>query len=302
MLDGAKSFEQNLCAWGMQPAVQLALSIGNAKDIFRDSDSGCKHEVTPHDEDGPFCAPCKDFTTLPADGEALKAAVRDYVTQECATRNGTCFVAQQWGYPMRKWDVSQVTDMSGLFYDSRGLFEDFNEDITGWDTGSVTDMSLMFKDAQSFDQDISNWKLDGIVRMTSMLDGAKSFEQNLCAWGEQPAVQLALSIGNAKDIFRDSGCNLQITPQNDRGPFCASCDDDDDGVRVKDYVMTGLCPPSFILLIAVLTDTNCFLAFHRPTRTPPKSYSAGKSPVAWALDCRSLMPAIPLQQSQSSLN
>jgi len=230
MLDGAKSFEQNLCAWGKQPAVQLALSSGNAKDIF--TDSGCLLQVTSQDEDGPFCAPCKDFTSLPADGEALKAAVRDYVTQKCADNNGACVVAQQWGFPISKWDVSQVTDMSELFHDPQGLFKDFNEGITGWDIGRVKDMSFMFKDAQKFDQDISNWKFDDIVRMTSMLDGAGSFEQNLCAWGEQPAVLLALSSGNAKDIFRDSGCKLQVTPQNDDGPFCASCSDNGNGVRV----------------------------------------------------------------------
>lgn len=150
----------------------------------------------------------------------------------------------------------------------------------------------MFKDAQSFDQDISNWKLDGIVRMTSMLDGAKSFKQNLCAWGKQPAVQLALSNGNAKDMFRDSGCNLQITPQNDRGPFCASCNNN--GVRVMKIVSPSSCSCCFLfLLILTVSDFPSFVL--RPTRRLTNSYSAGKSPVAQAMASLSPIPIMNLQ-------
>ena len=42
--------------------------------------------------------------------------------------------------PIAGWYVSDVTDMSGLFY---GL-NNFNEDISNWDTSSVTDMGRMF--------------------------------------------------------------------------------------------------------------------------------------------------------------
>ena len=38
------------------------------------------------------------------------------------------------------WDVSAVSDMSGLFF---GLY-DFNADISSWNTSGVTDMSFMF--------------------------------------------------------------------------------------------------------------------------------------------------------------
>ena len=40
------------------------------------------------------------------------------------------------------WDVSSVTNMSGMF---RSKF--FNQDIGSWDVSSVTDMSGMFRDA-----------------------------------------------------------------------------------------------------------------------------------------------------------
>ena len=43
--------------------------------------------------------------------------------------------------PIDTWDVSGVTNMSGLFSGK----EDFNSDVSAWNTSGVTDMSGMFK-------------------------------------------------------------------------------------------------------------------------------------------------------------
>ena len=42
--------------------------------------------------------------------------------------------------PISGWDVSAITDMSGLFT----VLAAFNADISGWETSGVTDMSAMF--------------------------------------------------------------------------------------------------------------------------------------------------------------
>ncbi|CAK9097482.1 Uncharacterized protein SCF082_LOCUS45726 [Durusdinium trenchii] len=57
------------------------------------------------------------------------------------------------------WDVSSVTNMSGLFKD----LERFNENISAWDTSKVVDMSSMFFGATAFNMPIgyevqpTNW-------------------------------------------------------------------------------------------------------------------------------------------------
>ena len=43
--------------------------------------------------------------------------------------------------PIETWDVSSITNMSGLFSGK----EDFNRDVSSWNTSGVTDMSDMFK-------------------------------------------------------------------------------------------------------------------------------------------------------------
>jgi surface protein len=42
---------------------------------------------------------------------------------------------------IENWDVSNVTNMNGLFFDE--CFSTFNEDISNWDVSNVTNMSWM---------------------------------------------------------------------------------------------------------------------------------------------------------------
>lgn len=63
--------------------------------------------------------------------------------------------ARQVYGPIETWDVSQVTNMVGLF---RGQ-KKFNEDIGGWDVSHVTDMSEMLDGATSFNQRLDRWNV-----------------------------------------------------------------------------------------------------------------------------------------------
>jgi len=49
-------------------------------------------------------------------------------------------------FPLDKWDVSKVTDMSGMFH----FAINFNQDISGWDTSNVITMVGMFCNANMY--------------------------------------------------------------------------------------------------------------------------------------------------------
>ena len=55
-------------------------------------------------------------------------------------------------------DTFHITDMGWLFSDFKYNVKKFNGDISKWDVSNVEDMSYMFYDAK-FNGDISNWKI-----------------------------------------------------------------------------------------------------------------------------------------------
>ena len=56
----------------------------------------------------------------------------------------------------------------------------FNGDVSKWDMSWVTDMSGMFDGASSFDGDLSNWDTSSVKWMNSMFENASSFSKILC--------------------------------------------------------------------------------------------------------------------------
>jgi surface protein len=58
----------------------------------------------------------------------------------------------------------------------------FNGDISSWDVSNVTNMSDMFFQATSFNGDISNWDVSNVTNMSEMFQYANSIsEENKCA-------------------------------------------------------------------------------------------------------------------------
>jgi len=103
------------------------------------------------------------------------------------------------------WDVSNVTDMSGMF----ALAERFNSPIGDWDVSSVTDMSYMFigdtnpnEDGVIFNQDISEWDVSSVINMQGMFNGS-AFNKDISEWDVS-------NVTDMSDMFRDARFNHPI--------------------------------------------------------------------------------------------
>ena len=77
--------------------------------------------------------------------------------------------------PIAEWDVSRVTDMSGVFAGANS----FNGDISKWDVSSMTDTSFMFTGATSFNGGISKSDVSSVATMADMFSETHFTGDNL---------------------------------------------------------------------------------------------------------------------------
>jgi surface protein len=107
--------------------------------------------------------------------EELRLAIETYCKYEAASMEE---IACTYGYPIDKWDVSHVQDMSELF---DGM-ETFNEYIGSWNVSNVINMEHMFIRAKSFNQDINSWDVSSVTDTGAMFWKAFAFNQNIGSW------------------------------------------------------------------------------------------------------------------------
>jgi surface protein len=101
--------------------------------------------------------------------------------------------ANSFNSPVNSWDVSQVTNMTGIF---RGATT-FNQDMSSWDTSKATDISQLFEFAEAFNKDISGWDTSSVTRMRSTFDGALSFSGDLSNWDTSNVTDMSYIFNNS---------------------------------------------------------------------------------------------------------
>ncbi|MDA7566211.1 BspA family leucine-rich repeat surface protein [Flavobacteriaceae bacterium] len=90
------------------------------------------------------------------------------------------------GFDISYWDVSNVTNMESLFENTRNQIYAIN--LENWNTSSVTNMKKMFKEFRGifynndYDLGLSNWDVSSVTDMSQMFNQSYKLDQNLSNW------------------------------------------------------------------------------------------------------------------------
>ena len=71
-----------------------------------------------------------------------------------------------------QWDVSNVTNMNGMFV---GCSNFFGKGLENWNVSNVINMSYMFCYCKNFNCDLSQWDVSNVTDMSGMFMGCSNF-------------------------------------------------------------------------------------------------------------------------------
>ena len=94
------------------------------------------------------------------------------------------------------WNVSNVTNMRGMFYGC----ENFNQPLNSWDVSNVTDMSDMFYGCENFNQPLNSWNVSNVTNMGGMFENCKNFNQPLNSWNVSNVTSMHFMFGYCKNF------------------------------------------------------------------------------------------------------
>ena len=101
-------------------------------------------------------------------------------------------------YDLNFIDTSEITDMSNLFEDIRHNF-----DVSKWDMSNVTDISFMFYGCHNFNCDLSRWNVSKVENMSGMFKESR-FNGDISKWNVS-------KVRTMKEMFMMSVFNQDIS-------------------------------------------------------------------------------------------
>ena len=102
-----------------------------------------------------------------------------------------------------QWNTTAVTNMSNAFSFAGVVTNDFNEDISGWDMSNVENMSGMFYRQPLFNQDLSSWNTSSATNISSIFWKASAFNQPLNSWDVSNVTNMAYSLRETSVFNQD---------------------------------------------------------------------------------------------------
>jgi surface protein len=109
------------------------------------------------------------------------------------------FDCENFNQVLSKWDVSKIRYMDYIFYNC----ENFNQDLSGWNVGKVENMKSMFSGCKNFNKDLSQWDVSEVKIMWFMFDKCEKFNQDLSKWNVSEVTDMSVMFRGCKNFNQD---------------------------------------------------------------------------------------------------
>ena len=126
-------------------------------------------------------------------------SINDWDVSHVTNMSGMFATATEFNQPLNNWDVSHVTNMQGMFAEALK----FNQPLNSWNVSNVTDMSYMFVAAMKFNQNINSWNVSNVTDMSNMFGTARDFNQPLNNWVTSKVTNMSGMFGMAEAFNQD---------------------------------------------------------------------------------------------------
>jgi len=184
MFDRAYAFNQKLCspAWlGLQNK-----ATNTTATMFRYSSGkiSCEKDRFAPESRKELNAALSACLKISSDGNCAKGkynkqpAIGDWDVSDVQDLSYLFYQKTNFKADISKWNVANATNMEGMFAYARS----FNGDISKWDVSNVGNMEGMFYSARSFNIDLSDWNVRKVFNMEFMFAGAAALQQTICGY------------------------------------------------------------------------------------------------------------------------
>ena len=133
---------------------------------------------------------------------------------EVETMTTSPAVITKWGH-IKNWDISQVTNLDGLFQTSTNwnaanqldkFYKDptttkrFNADLSKWTTSNVIRAVGTFGSLAHFNSDVSKWDVSNVEKLDRLFGWAASFDRDVSKWNVAKATSMASIFASSTSI------------------------------------------------------------------------------------------------------
>ena len=137
-------------------------------------------------------------------------AIGDWIVTNVTDMSSLFYNKQLFNDDISKWDVSNVVSMDRTFYNAFA----FNQPLNDWDVAKVIDMGGMFWNS-AFNQPIGNWDTSSVVSMAYMFNmvdnnNVQKFDQDLSNWNTSN-VESMEAMFRSNDSFNKNIGNWDIS-------------------------------------------------------------------------------------------